>query len=240
MLRKSERERAAMKRSQGSLMRWAAVGVIGAALAMSFGCKHGSTVEANRAATVTASRPDPAKFSPTSASVCLQRMIKNPSAPLHLAFAESSSDSKSTSIEADVTPATIAYTKRETSAGQTSSSTKKLAMAQLSEMELDFDIMGPVPWHGELVAAQDAARAQGTQVVNGYNAMEYAIDTADEPGPQKATFDSLMAVEDYKIVGNAWVTRDSGCLVKYSIDFEKDRKNGSVSKTHFEGNVTKK
>jgi hypothetical protein len=240
MLRKSERERAAMKRSQELLMRWAIVGVTGAALAMSFGCKHGSTVEANRAATVTASRPDPAKFSPTSASVCLQRMIKNPSAPLHLAFAENSSDSKSTSIEADVTSATIAYTRRETSAGQTSASTKKLAMARLSEMELDFDIMGPVPWHGELVAAQDAARAAGAENVNGYDTVKYAIDTANEPAAQKATFDSLMAVKDYKIAGTAWIASDSGCLVKYAIDFEKDEKDGSAKKTHFEGNVTRK
>jgi len=167
-------------------------------------------------------------------------MIKNPPAAMHLSFAESSSDSRSASIEADVTPTMIAYTRRETSAGQTSASTKKLGIAQLSEMELDFDIMGPVPWHGELVAAQDAARAEGTENVNRYDTMKYAIDTANEPAAQKATFDSLMGVKDYKIAGTAWIASDSGCLVKYAIDFEKDEKDGSAKKTHFEGNVTRK
>jgi hypothetical protein len=47
-------------------------------------------------------------------------------------------------------------------------------------------------------------------------------------------------VNDYKIVGSAWVTTDTGCLVKYAIDLEQDEKNGSVKKTHFEGNVTKR
>jgi hypothetical protein len=65
-------------------------------------------------------------------------------------------------------------------------------------------------------------------------------DTANEPAAQKATFLSLMAVKDYKIVGSAWVTTDTGCLVKYAIDLEQDEKNGSVKKTHFEGNVTKR
>ena len=230
-----------MKLVELLILRCAAYAALGTTLAMNQGCKGGvSATPGPAAGSGAAGRPDSSMFRPTEASLCLQQMIKKPAGQFHLSFAESSSDGKSTSVEADVTPMTIDYRKREVSEEQTSGNTKKLELSKLSEMELDFDIMGPVPWHGELVAAQDAARAQGTQVVNGYNAMEYAIDTADEPGPQKATFDSLMAVEDYKIVGNAWVTRDSGCLVKYSIDFEKDRKNGSVSKTHFEGNVTKK
>lgn len=207
---------------------------------MSSGCKHGATTESNPAGTASTSRLDSRKFSPTDASICLQRMIKNPPGPLHLDFAESSSDSKSTNVEADVTPSTIAYTRRETSAGQTSTSSKKIERAQLSEMELDFDIMGPVPWHGELVAAQDAARAEANEQVNGYDALKFAIDTASESPAQKAAFDSLMAVKDYKIAGAAWIASDSGCLVKYSINFEKDGKDGYVTKTHFEGNVTKK
>jgi len=143
-------------------------------------------------------------------------------------------------VEANVTPTTIDYTRREMSAGQTSTSTKHLARAQMSEMELDFDIMGPVPWHGELVAAQDAAKLAGAENVNGYRTLKYSMDTANEPSSQKATFESLMAVKDYKIIGDAWVARDTGCLVKYAIDFEKDGKDGSVERLHFEGNATKR
>lgn len=199
-----------------------------------------STASGRPGESAATDRPDSSKFRPTEASLCLQQMIKNPPSLFHLSFAENSSGQNASSVEADVTPAMIEYTKHETSAGQASASTRRLERWQLSEMELDFDIMGPVPWHGELVAAQDAARAGGTQDVNGYSTLRYAIDTANEPAARKATFESLMAVKNYKIVGNAWVTTDGGCLVKYSIDVEKEAGDGSMSKTHFEGNVTKK
>lgn len=230
-----------MKTRKLFAVRCAMCAAIGAALMISSGCKSGmSATTGTSADSGAAARPDPAKFSPTRASLCLQRMIKNPAGPFHLSFGENSFDGKSTSIEADVTQAMIAYTKRETSAGQTSTSSKKIERAQLSEMELDFDIMGPVPWHGELVAAQDSANATGAEEVNGYGTLKYAISTANEPAAQKATFDSLMAVKDYTIAGNVWLTTDTGCLVKYSIDFEQDAKDGSVKRSHFEGNVVKK
>lgn len=223
-----------------SLMRPAVLVAVGVALVI-FGCKgEAGKTAVSTGKSIATGRPDPQRFNPTEASLCLQQMIKNPAGPFHLSFAENSSNSKSTSVEADVTPTTIDYMRRETSAGQTSTNSKRIERAQLSEMELDFDIMGPVPWHGELVSAQDSARLAGAENVNGYQALKYTIDTANEPAAQKATFDSLMAVKDYKIVGDAWVTNDAGCLVKYSIDFEKDAKKGHVEKTHFEGNVAKK
>lgn len=213
---------------------------MGAMLAMTSGCNLGTQSKAEESSATAVPVIQPNRFNPTGASVCLQQMIKNPPGPFHVSFAGKSSAQDASSVEADVTPATIDYTKREMSAGQTSTSTKHLARAQMSEMELDFDVMGPVPWHGELVAAQDAAKPAGMENVNGYSAIKYSIDTANEPAAQKATFETLMAVKDYKIVGSAWVTSDTGCLVKYSIDLEQDGKDGSVKRTHFEGNVTKR
>lgn len=213
----------------------------GAALAMVSGCKVGAgSAAAGSVDSGGANRPDPDKFSPTSASLCLQQMIKNAPGPFHLSFAEKLPDADTSSAEADVTPTTMDYTTHETGKGQTTTTTKHLARAQMSELELDFDVMGPVPWHGELVAAQDATKGAGEENVNGYSTLKYSIDTANEPAAQKATFESLMAVKNYKIVGSAWVTSDNGCLVKYAIDFEQDGKDGSVKKTHFEGNVTKR
>ncbi|HEV2314995.1 MAG TPA: hypothetical protein VGR94_06795 [Candidatus Acidoferrales bacterium] len=213
---------------------------MGATLTVASGCNFGSQSKAEEGSTPVVPMTQSNRFNPTGASVCLQQMIKNPPEPFHLSFAEKSSAQDASSVEADVTPATIDYTKHDTSAGQTSTDTKHLARAQVTEMEIDFDLMKPVPWHGELVAAQDAAKSAGAGSVNGYNAIKYSIDTANEPAAQKATFLSLMAVKDYKIVGSAWVTSDTGCLVKYAIDFEQDQKNGSVKKTHFEGDVTKR
>jgi len=230
-----------MKRKEFGLARQALYITIAAVFVMC-GCNSGAGGTSGSSASSAESHggPGPNKFSPTGASLCLQQMIKNPPEPLHLSFTETSSDNHATSVVADVTPATVDYTRRETSNGQTTTTTKHLARAQMSEMELDFTVMSPVPWHGELVAAQDAAKSAGEQSVDGFNAVEYSIDTANEPVSQKAAFDSLMALKDYKIVGMAWVTNDTGCLVKYAIDFEQDKNDGSVKKTHFEGDVTKK
>lgn len=213
---------------------------MGATLTVASGCNFGSQSKAEEGSSPAAPMAQPNRFNPTGASVCLQQMIKNPPGPFHVSFAEKSSAQDASSVEADVTPATIDYTNHDTSAGQTSTDTKHLARAQVTEMEVDFDLMKPVPWHGELVAAQDAAKSAGAENVNGYNAIKYSIDTANEPAAQKATFLSLMAVKDYKIVGSAWVTTDTGCLVKYAIDLEQDGKDGNVKRTHFEGNVTKR
>ncbi|MGH9730354.1 MAG: hypothetical protein ACRD4A_01540 [Candidatus Acidiferrales bacterium] len=213
---------------------------MGATLAMASGCNLGSQSKAEEGSGTAVPVTQPNRFSPTGASVCLQQMIKNPPGPFHVSFAERSAGQDASSVEADVTPAGIDYTKHETSAGQTSTDTKHLARAQVTEMEVDFDLMKPVPWHGELVAAQDAAKSAGAESVNGYNTIRYSIDTANEPAARKATFLSLMAVKDYKIVGSAWVATDNGCLVKYAIDLEQDGKYGNVKRTHFEGDVTKR
>ena len=213
---------------------------MGAALAMASGCNLGSQSKAEEGSGTAVPATQTNRFNPTGASVCLQQMIQNPPGPFHVSFAEKSSGQDASTVDADVTPATIDYTKHDTSAGQTSTDTKHLVRAQVTEMEVDFDLMKPVPWHGELVAAQDAAKSAGTESVNGYNTIRYSIDTANEPAARKAAFLSLMAVKDYKILGFAWVTSDTGCLVKYAIDFEQDEENGSVKKTHFEGNVTKR
>lgn len=229
-----------MERCEFRFVRQAMWIAVMAALAMSFGCNFESRSTAVESSAISGAMARPGRFNPTGASVCLQQMIKNPSSSFQVSFAEKSSGQDASSVEADVTPAGIDYTKHETSAGQTSTDTKHRARAKVTEMEVDFDLMKPVPWHGELVAAQDSAKSAGAGNVNGYKAIKYSIDTANEPAAQKATFLSLMAVKDYKIVGSAWVTTDTGCLVKYAIDFEQDGKNGSVKKTHFEGNVTKR
>ena len=215
---------------------------VGVSLAIASGCAFGSQngVGEDSSASGNASHANANSFKPTGASVCLQQMIKNTAGPFHVSFMEKSSNRDASSVDADVTPAAIDFTKHETTSGQTSTTTKHIARAQISEMDIDFGLMEPVPWHGELVAAQDATKPAGAESVNGYNTMKYAIDTANEPAAQKATFLSLMAVKDYKIAGSAWVTRDSGCLVKYAIDLEQDGKDGSIKRTHFEGNVTKR
>lgn len=222
--------------------RSAIVAGLAALLAAASGCKSGAghVSHSNAVDSRGETRLDANKFDPITASLCLQQMFKTSPGSFHALFLENNSKRDESRVEADVTPSIIDYRKRDVTAGQTSTSTKRLARTQMSEMELDFDVMGPVPWHGELVAAQDATRPTDRERMNGYNTTKFAIDTANEPAEQKTTFDSLMMVRDYKIVGNVWLTSDTGCLVKYTVDFEQDQKDGTINKQHFEGNITKK
>jgi len=216
-------------------IRHLACGAVALLLGIASGCGSGPSSRAGASHS---------KVDLTRAALQLQAMVKNPPNSFHVSFTESTSKSSSdphvVSTEGDVTPATIDYTERETEHGQTSSKTNHVARTEMSEMQLDMHFMAPVPWHGELIAAGDATKPAGPESVNGYDAMKYSIDTANEPPAEKATFSKMMLDTDYKIVGSAWVARDSGVLVKYVVDMEENGKDGGVKKTHFEGNVTKR
>jgi hypothetical protein len=50
----------------------------------------------------------------------------------------------------------------------------------------------------------------------------------------------LRQLKDYNITGTAWVLKDANCVLQYNIDDEQVGTDGKVSKTHYEGTVTKK
>ena len=221
-----------MKLNPDRYIRILACAAAGVLLVIAPACSSGSSSNAETS---------PSKIDLTRAALRLQEMVKNPPGPFHVSFSETSSKSSSDqhvmSTEGDVTPTTVDYTERETEHGQTSTNTKHVARGQMSEMELDMQFMVPVPWHGELIAAKDATRPAGTESVNGYDTLKYSIDTANEPPAEKATFSKMMLDKDYKITGTAWVAKDNGALVKWAIDMDENGKDGSVKRTHFEGNV---
>jgi hypothetical protein len=216
-------------------IRHLAFAAAGTLLVIAPACSRGSTGIAETRAS---------KVDLTRAALRLQEMVKNPPGRFHVSFTESSSKGSSAqhvvSTEGDVTPATVDYTERETENGQTTSNTKHVERAHMSEMDLDMHFMLPVPWHGELIAANDATTPAGTETVNGYDTVKYVIDTAKEPPSQKAVFSKMMLDKDYKITGSAWVAKDGGALVKYAVDMEENGNDGAVKQTHFEGNVVKR
>lgn len=179
-------------------------------------------------------------FQATGAAICLQKMIKDPPAPFHLSFTEKSSSGETSNVEADVTPTAIDYTLRDSSRGKTTTKERHLAKDQITELDIDFGIMGPVPWHGELAPVQSTTKPAGSERVNGYDTTRYSFDTAHEPAAEKSTFLTLLRAKDYSIIGSAWTTKDRGCLVKWALDLHEDGKDGSVKQTHYEGNVTKR
>jgi len=210
----------------------------GLLLAIMSGCSS-NKVNGSSAGSNAVNQPDGRTFQPTGAAICLQKMIKEPPNPFHLSFTEKSSDGQSSSVEGDVTSALVNYKLRESSNGNTTAKEKHWARNQLTELEIDFAIMGPVPWHGELAPVQSTAKPAGSERVNGYNTTKYSFDSALEPLPEKSTFLALLRAKDYRIKGAAWTTNDTGCLVKWAVDLHQDGKDGNAKETYYEGNVTK-
>jgi hypothetical protein len=98
-------------------------------------------------------------------------------------------------------------------------------------------VHGATPW--TLFVLKPSSKKVGDDSVSGYPAIRYAIDTTHESALEKSPGDIGWAVKDYNITGSAWLMKDSGCILQYDIDLEKDGKDGKVSKTHYEGRTTK-
>lgn len=93
------------------------------------------------------------------------------------------------------------------------------------------------PWG--LFIFKPAVTRVGTEQVNGYDTIKYAIDTTHESSMEKAS-EFLRQVKDYNITGTAWVLKDVNCILQYQIDDEQIDNHDKTNKTHYEGTVTKK
>jgi len=94
------------------------------------------------------------------------------------------------------------------------------------------------PWG--LFIAKPEVKQVGTEIVAGFDAVKYAVDTSQQSQLDKSPMTIMGGLKDYTIKGNAWVDKSQECILQYSIDYEEDGKDGTVTKTHFEGSTTKK
>ena len=97
---------------------------------------------------------------------------------------------------------------------------------------------GGTPWN--LFVSKPTVNRVGTETVNGYDTIKYAVDTTHDSQTDKAALMTFGHLKDYNITGTAWVLKDANCVLQYKIDYEEDEKDGKVSKTHYEGTITKK
>lgn len=96
---------------------------------------------------------------------------------------------------------------------------------------------GGTPWG--LFIYKPTVNRVGDDNVNGYATIKYVVDTTHESETEKAA-SFLRRLKDYNITGTAWVLKEANCIVKYDINDEQVGKDGSITKTHYEGTVTKK
>jgi len=99
-------------------------------------------------------------------------------------------------------------------------------------------VLGATPWN--LFVAKPEARPVSRENVNGYETIKYAVDTTRQSSTDKWAFDAAWRVRDYNITGSAWATKDTRCILKYSIEVKKNDLDGRVERTNYEGEVVKK
>jgi hypothetical protein len=102
--------------------------------------------------------------------------------------------------------------------------------------------LAATPW-GLFVSKPPATRV-GTEHINGYETIKFAVDTTHQSQSDKAgsiAGSNLMGgnLRDYSVKGTVWVTRDTGCILQYAIDSEKDYQDGTRSNEHYEGGIGK-
>jgi hypothetical protein len=97
---------------------------------------------------------------------------------------------------------------------------------------------GATPWG--LFILKPPATPAGFENISGFETLKYVVDTTHQSQLEKSAGTMGFGVKDYNITGSAWVAKDGGCILQYAIDLETDGKDGKVSKSHYEGSVTKK
>jgi len=213
------------------------------------------------------SRPDnssnPMQHQIDGGSYCIQTLAQGPalSSPVHFSNKETETDGSSKQFESDLSgdkldvtvherhPATDFDRELNTVRGAQpipikdgfaeSVRTNHYDRSDASgwTMGANSVVLGVTPWG--LFINKPPVTQVGTETISGFDTLKYSVDTRQQSTIDKAALLAAGRLKDYNIVGTAWVLKDKNCVLQYDIDFEQDEANGKVSKTHYEGAVTK-
>jgi hypothetical protein len=98
-------------------------------------------------------------------------------------------------------------------------------------------VQGFTPWG--LFIAKPNVKQVGNENVAGFDAVKYSVDTDGQSQLDKMPLTLAGGLKDYTIKGNAWVDIKQQCILRYTIDYDEVKKNGTERKTHYEGNTTR-
>ncbi|HEY6263482.1 MAG TPA: hypothetical protein VIW93_01655 [Candidatus Acidoferrum sp.] len=76
--------------------------------------------------------------------------------------------------------------------------------------------------------------------MNGYDTVKYDFDTERLPDAEKARIAVTLLAKDFSVVGSAWVTKDTRCMVKFVSDSKYTIKGGKAGATHLEGSISRR
>jgi hypothetical protein len=184
------------------------------------------------------------------------------SAPLHFSNKVSQSDGSLKTFEADLTADKFDVTvherrpatdlDRELNAGKgvgptpivngfaESIRTNHYSRSDASEwnMAATMVVQAGTPWG--LFIEKPPVTEVGTENINGFETIKYAIDTTHQSHLEKSPMLVGEEIKDFNIIGTAWELKEKNCILQYAIDYEQEGKDGAIGKTHYEGAVAKK
>jgi len=211
---------------------------MGVVLLVTSACNVGPPIKPEESsAKMSASKAKQDDFHLGSADLCVQTMAQNPTHAFHFSASRTHPDTgERSTTEAEISPRMIDLTKSDSSSTTTTHWPRSDETGWTMAIK-SIAIAGP--WM-QLNMAKFATKRGGPETVNGFDTIKYNVDTTSDDPADKAGYIASMDATDYNIVGSAWLTKDTGCILKYVLDFEVDAKDGKVSKTHYEGAVIRK
>lgn len=229
---------------------------------MAAGCRsHRATAGKPDAENQSRSAGNPTSPQLDGKSYCVQTITEGPppARPIHFSYKMSSTDATSKDYEADLVGDRLDLTIRSRHAASdldlnrpVGAKPGAIAGGLADSVETDHYkrseardwaiaairmARGATPWR--LFGAKPAEMEVGRENIIGYRTVKYALDTTSQSEREKASSISEYHPKDYNIAGFVWVDPRSGCILQYSIDFEKWNEDGTRSRTHYLGTVTR-
>jgi hypothetical protein len=199
------------------------------------GCHSASSNKSEQDTARPENQVSQSDFDPGSADFCQETMAKNPVGPFHFSSVRTQpGTSDSLSVQADVSPEKIDLTDR-TATGTTTNHYRRTDKSGWTMAVTTMAMSSP--WMDRNMAKFDMKEV-GHEKINGFDTIKYTVDTSKDPS-DKQTYLQAMGLKDYNIVGSLWLTKDTGCILKYVIDDTDYSKGGAVTKMHYEGSVSK-
>jgi len=232
-------------------------------LLLAVACSSSRGRDVRRAGEQNARQSRPVLHSLDDSSYCVQTIIQGPpsATPVHFSYKEDSTDGRFTDYEADLVGDTFDVTihnrhpatdiDRQVSgvpganpvsihggfAESLQTNHYKRSDARGWVLASNGVVLGATP--SQLFVTKPTLTLAGSENLIGYDTARYTVDTRQLSSLDKFAWSQGWNVKDYNITGSVWVTKDTACILQYTIDLEKTGKDDQVSKTHYQGTVTK-
>jgi len=193
--------------------------------------------------------------------------IRTPASSFHLSFKKADPGGVSNSLEADVSPDSIAGQETDVSPKTREGN---MDLGGTTVHPRNATAAGSPEWMATAAGIQLAylnsmsngmrdvqpgVKYVGKEQTGGYDARRYDFDLASVPASEKlatvlasrwlggmvkqATGKGAL-LKDYNVKGSAWLANDDGRMVKFQYDYTAIFDDGTQNVTHYEGIVTKK